>query len=189
MPNIVIHGNKVILRSADIQDLKACYYWEYKDEKQEAQKWNRPFSSPDGTTQAEFIDEWKNFELFPGVPGLLVIEADNQLIGIVDADWVDKNTNWLEIGIIIYKPEYWGNGYGTEAFKLFINYLFTNTPLHRLGITTWSGNVRMTKTAAKLGMKEEGRIRQARSLNGEYYDVVKMGILKCEWEAATCPTS
>ena len=39
----------------------------------------------------------------------------------------------------------------------------------------------MIKTAAKIGMKEEARIREARIVNGEYFDSVKMGILRREW--------
>lgn len=182
MPLTTIKGKRVTLRSASIHNLETCYYWEYEDENREAEKWNRPFSPPDETTKAEFIAEWENYEIFPGVPGMLIIEANGELIGEVDADWVDKNTNWLEIGIIIYKPEYWGSGYGTEAFRLFIDYIFTITPLHRLGISTWSGNTRMVKLAEKMGMKEEARIRQARFLDGKYYDAIQMGILRSEWE-------
>jgi len=181
----MIKGKKVTLRLADIKDLEACYYWEYQEEKQEAAKWNSPFAPPDKTTQAEFIAQWNNYEILPDVPGMLIVEADGELIGEVDADWIDKNTNWLEIGIIIYNPDYWGSGYGAEAFQLFVDYLFTNTPLHRLGMSTWSGNIRMMKAAQKIGMKEEARIRQARSLGGKYYDAIKMGILRSEWESAS----
>jgi len=113
----------------------------------------------------------------------MVVEADGHLIGEVDTEWIDKHNNWLEVGIIIYDPKYWGGGYGSEAFRLYVDFIFTNTPLHRLGITTWGGNVRMIKTAAKIGMKEEGRIRQARTVNDEFYDAVKMGILRSEWKA------
>jgi len=42
----------------------------------------------------------------------------------------------------------------------------------------------MMKTAAKIGMKEEARIREARIVNGEYFDSIKMGILRREWESS-----
>ncbi|MCL2593301.1 MAG: GNAT family N-acetyltransferase [Defluviitaleaceae bacterium] len=182
MITTTLKGEKVTLRLAETKDLEACYYWEYEEEKQEAAKWNGPFYIRKEITQAEFIEKWENYEILPNVPGLLIIEVDGELIGIVDADWVDKNSNWLEAGIIIYKPEYWGGGYGTEAFKLFIDYLFTNTSLHRLGMSTWSGNIRMMKAAKKIGMVEEARILQARIVDGKYYDAIKMGILRGEWE-------
>jgi RimJ/RimL family protein N-acetyltransferase len=48
-------------------------------------------------------------------------------------------------------------------------------------MSTWSGNARMVKVAEKLGMKEEARIRDARIVNHEYFDAIKMGILRTEW--------
>ena len=183
----MIKGEKATLRKASVEDLKVCYYWEYEEENQEAAKWNSPFAPPDKTSQTEFIEEWHGYEVFSGVAGILVIEADGEIIGEVDADWICKHNNWLEVGVVIYKPDYWGGGYGSEAFQLYIDYLFTNTELHRLGITTWSGNTRMIKTAERIGMKEEARIRQARTVNGKYYDIVQMGILRNEWETIQTP--
>ena len=40
----------------------------------------------------------------------------------------------------------------------------------------------MMKVAERLGMKEEARIRQARMVDGKYFDAIKMGILRKEWE-------
>lgn len=63
-----------------------------------------------------------------------------------------------------------------------IDFLFTSTDLHRLGMSTWSGNIRMMKVAERIGMKEEARIRNARTVDGEYFDAIKMGMLREEWE-------
>src|SRR5690606_26614556 len=90
---------------------------------------------------------------------------------------------WLEMGIVIYLPEYWNGGYGTEAIKLWIEYLFESLPLiARVGYTTWSGNIRMIKVGEKLGMTMEGRMRKCRYYNGVYYDSIRMGLLREEWE-------
>ncbi|HLR69691.1 MAG TPA: GNAT family protein, partial [Virgibacillus sp.] len=61
-------------------------------------------------------------------------------------------------------------------------FLFESTGIHRLGMSTLSGNVRMMKVAEKIGMQEEARIRNARTIDGEYFDAIKMGILREEWE-------
>ena len=184
MSNTILTGEKIVLRTAGIKDLETCYYWEHEEEKQEAAKWNTPFALPEKATKVEFIEEWDGYEIFPNVPGILVVVADGEIIGEVDADWIDEHNNWLEVGVVIYKPDYWGGGYGSEAFRMYVDYIFASTPIHRLGITTWSGNTRMIKTAEKIGMIEEGRIRQARTIDGQYYDAVKMGVLRGEWEQA-----
>lgn len=38
------------------------------------------------------------------------------------------------------------------------------------------------KVAERIGMKEEARIRNARIVDGEYFDAIKMGMLREEWE-------
>lgn len=40
----------------------------------------------------------------------------------------------------------------------------------------------MIKVASKIGMKEEARIRHARIVDGQYFDAIKMGILRKEWQ-------
>ncbi|MBG9585538.1 GNAT family N-acetyltransferase [Cytobacillus firmus] len=181
MINIV--GQKIILKEATQQNLDELYYWKYEEKEQEAKKWNGPYIPELKITKEEFLKSWENdYEITVNTPKTLIIFVGDKLIGTVSSYWVDKNTNWLETGIVIYDKNYWNGGYGTEAYKLWIDFLFRTSGLHRLGMSTWSGNVRMIKVAEKLGMKEEARIRQARMVDGKYFDAIKMGILRREWE-------
>ncbi|MBL0387404.1 GNAT family N-acetyltransferase [Tumebacillus sp. ITR2] len=61
--------------------------------------------------------------------------------------------------------------------------VIVNLDIVRVGISTCSGNVRMMRLAAKWGIIEEARIRKVRIVAGEYYDSIKMGILREDWEA------
>jgi len=178
-----INGQRVTLRNATPADLDALYFWKYVDEKQAAKQWNGPYIQEKHLTKSEFLKEWANDEeLCKGVASTLIITVNGQFIGVVGAYWVDQNTNWLETGIVTYNTDYWNGGYGSEAYRLWIDYLFNNSPLHRLGMSTWSGNERMIRVAEKLGMQCEARIRDARIVDGKYYDAIKMGILRSEWE-------
>jgi RimJ/RimL family protein N-acetyltransferase len=116
------------------------------------------------------------------VPSQMIIEYQGQIIGMVSYYWEDKRTRWLEMGIVIYSPEHWNGRLGTEALSLWIDYLFENLTIERVGLTTWSGNPRMIRCAEKLGMRLEGRMRKCRYYNGEYYDSIWMGILREEWD-------
>ena len=180
---IHIEKKKVILREATWEDINTLYYWKYEEKNQEAKKWNGPYILEKKLSRIEYRKEWQSqSDIYPGVPDTLVIEADHEVIGTVGSYWVDKYTNWLETGIVIYNPLFWNGGYGYEAYKEWINFLFRSTDLHRIGMSTWSGNIRMMKVASKVGMKEEARIREARMVEGIYYDAIKMGILRKEWE-------
>ena len=111
------------------------------------------------------------------------IEVDRKLIGTVSYYWEHKPSNWLEMGIGIYDTDYWNGGYGTRALKLWITHLFNTLPLVRVGFTTWSGNLRMIKVGEKLGMQMEARLRKFRYYNNEYYDSIRMGLLREEWKS------
>ncbi len=180
---VEIIGNKVVLIKATNKDLDELYFWKFEEIEQEAKKWNGPYIPEEKITKEQYRKDWGQ-EITPGIPASLVIKCDDKAIGYVGSYWVDKNTNWLETGIVIYDSHFWNGGYGSESYKLWIDYLFTSTDIHRLGMSTWSGNTRMMKVAAKLGMKEEARIRDARIVNGEYFDAIKMGILRKEWEGS-----
>ena len=59
-----------------------------------------------------------------------------------------------EVGIIIGSHDCRGKGYGTEALKLFINYLFEAKKVKRLYGVVYKFNERAYKTALKAGFTE-----------------------------------
>lgn len=178
----MIRFSKGTLASLDEAIMDDFYYWKYEELEQKAKKWNGPYIEEPQIDKLSFMKELEeNRYIYPNVESTLAIMVEGHFIGTVGSYWIDKNTNWLEIGIVIYNSDYWESSIGTEVFQLWIDYLFKKDFVHRLGISTWSGNKRMIKLAQKVGMQEEARIRQARSVNGQYFDAVKMGILKLEW--------
>jgi len=60
--------------------------------------------------------------------------------------------------------------------------LFETQTIQRVGLTTWSGNPRMMPFASKLGFKQEAVLRKVRYYQGKYYDSIKYGMLKSEWQ-------
>jgi RimJ/RimL family protein N-acetyltransferase len=99
--------------------------------------------------------------------------------------WIEegcKTPYITEVGINIVEDTLWSKGLGTEAFFLWIDYLFTERELTRIGFTTWEGNKRMIRVGEKLGFLEEANIRKSCFVNGVFYDRIKMGILRDEWE-------
>ncbi|MGP4039215.1 GNAT family N-acetyltransferase [Gracilibacillus sp. D59] len=179
---VEIAGDKVVLKEPTEAAVDELYYWKFEEEKQEAKKWNGPYIPEERQTKEEYRNMWLKDNKIYGFRDSLIIYAEGKLLGYVGAHWIDKNTNWLETGIVIYDKDYWNGGYGSEAYQLWIDFLFKSSDIHRLGMSTWSGNSRMIKVAEKVGMKEEARIRKARIVDGEYFDAIKMGILREEWE-------
>ncbi|MFD2170381.1 GNAT family N-acetyltransferase [Tumebacillus lipolyticus] len=185
--NVCLRGEKVILRDVREEDVPKIYHYEYEAADREHQRWNSPYTPREPMTVEQFASFKYGESLAQVGTDLprkqLIIEADGRVIGSVGRYWVSEKTNWFEIGISIYDSSYWSGGYGTDAFRMWMDYLFTHLDTPRLGIGTWSGNFRMIGLAKKLGMIEEARVRKARIVNGEYFDAIKMGILREEWDA------
>lgn len=86
-----------------------------------------------------------------------------------------------DFSILIGNREFWGTGCGIEAGTLLVRHGFQELNLQRIGCGTPSYNEGMIKLALALGMKEEGRRRQAFFKHGEYHDLVEFGVLASEF--------
>jgi RimJ/RimL family protein N-acetyltransferase len=163
-------------------DLPVLYQFIYGDAEPEWKRWDAPYFPLVHISYEGFVDQMQTY-LTAEAPSRLVIETDGQVIGTVSYYWEHKESSWLEAGIVIYDPAYWSHGYGSAALTLWIDHLFATMPLVRVGLTTWSGNQRMVRSAEKLGFQMEGRLRKCRLWQGEYYDSIRMGVLREEWSA------
>lgn len=177
-------SHTVYLQAFKEVDLQKIWKIGYRQEKPEWKKWDAPyFDDYQAFDRFETFKESNDYHFLqsPQVQGIFLEESP---IGMVSYYWENEKTRWLEIGIIIFDSTYWSCGYGTQALTLWINYIFERIPeLEHIGLTTWSGNQPMMKAAEKLSMTKEAQIRKVRYWQGGYYDSVKYGILREEWEA------
>lgn len=169
-----------MIRPIREEDLPRLWNLIYKEEAPEWKKWDAPYFEHKTMAFDAFMEKSENFVDRDNFWG---IEVDGVLCGIVSYYWEHEPSRWLEMGIVFHEAPSWGKGLGTRALKLWIDHLFSTMPLVRVGYTTWSGNARMIRVGEKLGMSMEARIRKVRFYNGEYYDSIRMGILREEWEA------
>ena len=162
------------------KDLERLWELIYKDEQPEWKKWDAPYYPHKAMPYKQFIESKRDSI---GDESSWVIEVNGIVRGIISYYWEHEPSKWLEMGIVLHEAGSWGNGIGTRALKLWINHLFNTMPLVRVGFTTWSGNARMIRVGEKLGMQMEARIRKVRLYEGQYYDSIRMGMLREEWEA------
>ncbi|GEP73715.1 GNAT family N-acetyltransferase [Lentilactobacillus rapi] len=178
--------DKIKIRPLQSNELKSFWQLAFSNPHAEWTKWNGPYFHDRLPSQAEFIttigpEKWLHNEFH------WVITFNDEIVGSVSAYFEDgRLKRWLEVGIVIYRDDLWGKHIGQVALQLWISHLFNQvTNLPHLGFTTWSGNQRMMALGDKVGMKLEGRIRQVRFWQGQYYDSVKYGILRTEWHERT----
>jgi putative hydrolase of HD superfamily len=178
---------EIAIRKLEIKDLEAYQYWNHPN--REHHKFNGPYYGVMSETELQNMIETLRSRLsnneeniFPNKEVIVNAETD-ELIGTVNWYWKSEETQWMEVGLVIFNENYWGKGIGASVLKMWIDKVFASNPeIVRLGLSTWSGNVRMMKLAEKLGLIKEAVYRKARIVDGQYYDSVSFGTLREEWE-------
>lgn len=107
---------------------------------------------------------------------------NNRPLGWVIRYGEDRTPETWMVGIDICEDEMLNKGLGTEALGLWVDYLFTNSTVHRIGLDTWSLNPRMRHVSEKLGFTFEGVQREVVQWEGKWLDLIHFGLLRVEWE-------
>jgi len=113
---------------------------------------------------------------------VFAIEADGKFIGQCVLFNLNPHAQTCELGITIGDQEYWGRGYGRESINLLVEYGFQHRNLHKIWLEVHASNTRALRAYAACGFQEEGRLRSHVWSNGQYDDVVVMGLLRTEWQ-------
>jgi len=98
--------------------------------------------------------------------------------GLYSINWVPRSA---EVRIIIGEKSFWGKGAGPEAIGLLMEYAFEKLNLERLCLGVTDKNERAVKAYLKAGFIKEGLLRHTWFRNNEYYNDIRMGILKEEY--------
>ena len=99
-------------------------------------------------------------------------------IALQNINWVDRNA---EFAGILGEKEYWGKGIGTKAVRLLFAHGFDKLNLNKIYLGTAESNIGMITIALKLGMKQEGILKNHVFLNGDYCNIYQFGIMRDKW--------
>ena len=121
--------------------------------------------------------DWIGFAIY-AVPEL-------RPIGITNIRDFTNPHGTAEFGIAIGDASDRGQGFGTEATRLLLDYAFTVLGVHNVWLDTPAYNVGAIRAYEKVGFREIGRRRGARSLAGTRYDVVLMDCIANEFVPLT----
>jgi len=112
----------------------------------------------------------------------IIAGKDNLPLGWVNRYGEDRMPDTWMVGISIVFADALNKSLGTEALGLWVDYLFANSTVHRIGLDTWSLNPRMSRVAEKLDFIPEGVQREVLQWDGQWLDFIHFGILRSEWE-------
>lgn len=99
------------------------------------------------------------------------------LIGSCQLHNINPVHRHAELQIRLGDPAQRGHGYGTEAVRLLLKFGFNDLNLRRIYLHVFNNNLGAIRAYEKAGFVREGLLRKAAFIDGEYLDVVVMGIL------------
>lgn len=109
----------------------------------------------------------------------IVERSTMKVIGEVRASNIDQY-NSAEIGIIL-DNSYYRKGYGSEALKLFLGFVFGRANINRVVALIADTNVSSIEFFKKNNFVYEGKLRQATYYDYEYHNILIYSILKEEF--------
>ena len=115
---------------------------------------------------------------------LLAVELEGRVIGDVRLRAGELRDRQGEVGWV-FNPEFHGRGYATEAARDLVRLAFEDLGMHRVWAQLDPRNGPSARVCQRLGMRQEGHLRQHSWLKGEWGDLVLYGILEDEWLRAT----
>ncbi len=164
-----------VLREQSTQDALQLAYW-LTDPQAEWKQWDAPYYHA-----ANAQKDGAQSDHLPSNERMIAVEG--QAIGMVTRHPEQPQAGgWWELGILIYDPQFWGGGTGTQALRDWTGLTFAETGAHVLTLSTWSGNERMIRAGLRVGYRECARVREARLWKGVRYDSVRLDLLRREWE-------
>ena len=107
------------------------------------------------------------------------LPSGGPLIGSVGLRDIDPEHLQAELGFWIGR-EWWGQGYATEAAREVVRFGFEELGLNRIYAHHMARNPAAGQVLRRIGMQQEGRLRERVRKWGVYEDVVMYAILRAD---------
>ncbi|MBD2518437.1 GNAT family N-acetyltransferase [Nostoc sp. FACHB-973] len=111
----------------------------------------------------------------------VVLKEENRLIGNCGIRINDSKLGEANIGYEL-NPEYWRQGYATEAAQAILKFGFEELKMHRIWSWCIAENIASFKVLEKIGMRREGHMQEKELIKGKWYDSFIYAILETEWK-------
>lgn len=177
--NLPIHTERLVLRDfvpGDWPDVLAYqkdgrylrfYPWTHRTE-EDARKFVQMF------VDHQQVQPRRRFQLAITLPDNPKVIGNCEIRRKPDNQWEG------DIGYEV-APEHWDQGYATEAAQTMVRLGFQELGLHRISSWCIADNAASARVLEKVGMKQEGRLRENEYFKGRWWDTLLYALLKDEW--------
>jgi RimJ/RimL family protein N-acetyltransferase len=109
----------------------------------------------------------------------ITILPEDTAKGLISLSENNPSIREWEIGWGLH-PACWGKGYTPEAARAMLSFAFSELKAHRVTAFCHADNHASIRVMEKIGMQREGRLRQVRWLNDQWWDEYVYSIVESE---------
>lgn len=172
----MLHGERITLRPIRSEDLPAMREWFRKRET--AATWARHPVIPDSHFESDLVGRFASFDR----DGHFAVDNEHgEVIGRIDFDDLHPIDRTAELSILLGAADARGRGYGSDAMHTLIEHLFNDRQIERVWLSVIAFNTPAIRLYEKLGFAHEGALKQTVWLDGEWHDLLLMGMFRSEY--------
>ena len=165
-------GKLVVMREVETSDLDNVWEWENDSEM-------GLYLNADPGKRMSMDEVNRRFHLYRTDPtsGLFIIcTQDGDRIGMLGFDRLYRDIGTCRLFIGIGAKTYWGQGYGSDAMRVALNYFFRDAHLKKVQLSVYDFNTRAIASYRKCGFEVEGVRRNIAYVQGDWCDSIEMAI-------------
>ncbi len=173
---LVIRTPRLVLRDFGEDDWRALLRYQRHPEYQ----LYHPDDEHDEASAREFVRRfigWSRSRPRYKFQLAITLRESGDLIGNVGVRMQGPGSPIAEIGYEV-DPDWWGLGYATEAAIAMRDFAFGELGIHRLESRCIAENVASARVLERLGMRCEGRLREAEYFRDRWWDLLLFGMLE-----------
>jgi len=135
-------------------------------------------------------EEWlQRFDASEECKAFAICDQSGRMVGEVALDRIHHRNRSAELTVAVFDPADWDRGYGSDALRALLRFLFEDMNFHRLQLLVHEDNERAIHVYEKLGFVREGRLRDENFRGGRYHASLVMGLLAGDFRADGQPSA
>ncbi len=176
---VTLRGQRVTLREFTAEDFPAVHSYGGDPEVTRYTLWG-PNEPED--TRGFLAWAMQSARAEPRTDYSLAAQVDGELVGGAHLAILSGVHAAGDIGYVLRRDR-WGEGLAQEAARLVLRLGFQELGLHRVQATCDPQNAASRHVLERIGMRQEGHLRENFLVRGRWRDSLLYAVLRGEWEA------
>lgn len=179
MKQSIWQGKRVRLRAVEPADWEVFYDWN-QDDDMARRLYHVPFPQSREAVRL-WVERLATQEPQGEAFHFAVENLAGELVGSIATHDCDRRNGTLSYGLNI-RPEHRRRGYAAEAIIILLRYYFQELRYQKATVQVYSFNEASIRLHEKLGFQREGCLRRTIFTQGQYFDVIVLGLTVEEYD-------